>query len=94
MPTCPTAASVIPSANQHEHNIAPKVPFIDLKQPGIYVVVRRTATRAAEAIGDADFERVDTHVLRHRFARHLLVDDQVNPRVVVAVGGWESFVAI
>ncbi|MGB9934036.1 site-specific integrase [Haloarcula amylolytica] len=79
---------------QNEHNIAPKDPFIDLKQPGVRAVVRRTAARAAETTGDDDFEKVSTHDLRRRFAQRLLVDEQVNPRVVMAVGGWDSFAAI
>jgi integrase len=79
---------------QNEHNIAPKEPFIHLKQPGVRAVVRRTAFRAAETTGDEDFEKVSTHDLRRRFAQRLLVDEQVNPRVVMAVGGWDSFAAI
>lgn len=79
---------------QNEHNIAPKDAYIDLKQPGVRAVVRRTAKRSAEATGDDDFEKVSTHDLRRRFAQRLLVDEQVNPRVVMAVGGWDSFAAI
>jgi len=79
---------------QNEHNIAPKDPYIDLSQPGVRAVVRRTAARAAEATGDVDFEKVSTHDLRRRFAQRLLVDQQMNPRVVMAVGGWDSFAAI
>jgi len=79
---------------QNVHNIAPKDPYIDLSQPGVRAVVRRTAALAAEATGDGDFEKVSTHGLRRRFAQRLLVDQQMNPRVVMAVGGWESFAAI
>ena len=79
---------------QNEHNIAPKDPYIDLSQPGVRAVVRRTAARVAEATGDDDFEKVSTHDLRRRFAQRLLVDEQMNPRVVMAVGGWDSFAAI
>jgi len=79
---------------QNEHNIAPKDPYIDLSQPGVRAVVRRTADRAADATGDEDFRKVSTHDLRRRFAQRLLVDQQMNPRVVMAVGGWDSFAAI
>jgi len=79
---------------QNEHNIAPKDPYIDLSQPGVRAVVRRTAARAADATGDDDFRKVSTHDLRRRFAQRLLVDQQMNPRVVMAVGGWDSFAAI
>jgi len=57
-------------------------------------VVRRTAARVAEATGDDDFEKVSTHDLRRRFAQRLLVDQQMKPRVVMTVGGWDSFAAI
>jgi len=79
---------------QNEHNIAPKESFIDLTQPGVRAVVRRTADRAADTTGDTDFKKVSTHDLRRRFAQRLLVDEQMNPRVVMAVGGWDSFAAI
>ncbi|WP_277543756.1 site-specific integrase [Haloarcula laminariae] len=79
---------------QNEHNIAPRDPYIDLSQPGVRAVVRRTAARAAEVTGDDDFEKVSTHDLRRRFAQRLLIDQQMNPRVVMAVGGWDSFAAI
>ena len=79
---------------QNEHNIAPQDPFIDLEQPGIRAVVRRTADRAADQTDEADFRKVSTHDLRRRFAQRLLVDRQMNPRVVMAVGGWDSFAAI
>jgi integrase len=79
---------------QNEHNIPPADPYVDLKQPGVRAVVRRTAYRAAEQTGDDDFEKVSTHDLRRRFAQRLLVDEQMNPRVVMAVGGWDSFAAI
>jgi len=79
---------------QNAENIAPADPFIDLKQPGVRAVVRRTADRAADATGEEDFRKVSTHDLRRRFAQRLLVDENMNPRVVMAVGGWDSFAAI
>jgi integrase len=79
---------------QNAENIAPNDSFVDLSQPGVRAVVRRTAKRAAEATGEEDFRKVSTHDLRRRFAQRLLVDQQMNPRVVMAVGGWDSFAAI
>lgn len=79
---------------QNEHNIAPQDPFIELKQPGVRAAVKRTAERAAEQTGVEDFQKVSTHDLRRRFAQRLLVDEQMNPRVVMAIGGWDSFAAI
>jgi integrase len=68
--------------------------FIDLTERGVRAVVKRAAERAAEETGDSDFRHVSSHDLRRRFAQRLLVDKQVNPRVVMAVGGWDSFAAI
>jgi integrase len=69
-------------------------PFIDLTPRAVRQVVKRTAERAADETGDDDFRYVSSHDLRRRFAQRLLVDEQVNPRVVMAVGGWDSFQAI
>lgn len=69
-------------------------PLIDLSERGVRDVVKRTAERAAEETGDDDFRYVSSHDLRRRFAQRLLVDEQVNPRVVMQVGGWDSFAAI
>ena len=56
--------------------------------------MKRTAESAAEATGDEDFYHVSSHDLRRRFAQRLLVDREMNPRVVMQVGGWDSFQAI
>jgi len=79
---------------QNAAEIAPGEPLIDLTERGVRDVVKRTAERAAEETGDADFRYVSSHDLRRRFAQRLLVDRQMNPRVVMAVGGWDSFAAI
>lgn len=79
---------------QSSEGIADDEPLIDLKERGVRDVVKRTAARAAEGTGDGDFRHVSSHDLRRRFAQRLLVDEQVNPRVVMQVGGWDSFQAI
>lgn len=79
---------------QNVENIAPKEPFVDLSERGVRSVVKRTAKAAAENTGDQDFRRVSSHDLRRRYAQRLLVDQEMNPRVVMQVGGWDSFAAI
>jgi integrase len=69
-------------------------PFVQLTERGVRDVVKRTAERAAAETGDDDFRYVSSHDLRRRFAQRLLVDEQINPRVVMQVGGWDSFAAI
>jgi integrase len=68
--------------------------FIDLSERSVRNVVKRTAERATEQTGDDDFRYVSSHDLRRRYAQRLLVDEGVNPRVVMQVGGWSSFQAI
>lgn len=79
---------------RNTENVAPDEPLIDLSTRSVRDVVKRTAERAAEATGEPDFRYVSSHDLRRRFAQRLLVDEQMNPRVVMAVGGWDSFQAI
>ena len=79
---------------QNAENIAPRDSFIDLKQRGVRAAVKRTAERAAEETGVEQFRQMSSHDLRRRFAQRLLVDQEMNPRVVMAVGGWDSFAAI
>jgi integrase len=79
---------------QNNENIAPREPFVDLTERGVRAVVKRTAEAAAEETGDDDFRHVSSHDLRRRFAQRLLVDLNMNPRVVMQVGGWDSFAAI
>lgn len=68
--------------------------IIDLTERGIRNVVKRTAEYAADETGNEDFQYVSSHDLRRRFAQRLLVDENMNPRVVMQVGGWDSFTAI
>ena len=79
---------------QNEQNIAPRDPYIDLTQSGARAAVDRIAERAARETGVDDFRKVSTHDLRRRFAQRLLVDQRMNPRVVMAVSGWDRFAAI
>jgi integrase len=79
---------------QNAENIGRNEPLVDLTERGVRDVVKRTAERAAEETGDDDFQYVSSHDLRRRFAQRLLVDEHVNPRVVMQVGGWDSFQAI
>lgn len=69
-------------------------PLVDLSDRRVRAIVKECAHRAADATGDTDFRYVSSHDLRRRFAQRLLVDHSMNPRVVMAVGGWESFQAI
>jgi len=69
-------------------------PLVGIGKSAVRDVVKRTAIRAAEETGDDDYRHVSSHDLRRRFAQRLLVDESMNPRVVMQVGGWDSFQAI
>jgi integrase len=57
--------------------------------PGWWLSSSRSA--AADDTADEDLRHVSSHDLRRRFAQRLLVDENMNPRVVMQVGGWDSF---
>jgi len=75
-------------------NIGRNEPLVDLSERGVRDIVKRTANQVAEETDDNDFRYLSSHDLRRRFAQRLLVDRQMNPRVVMQVGGWDSFQAI
>ena len=75
-------------------NIAPKARIISLSTKGIRDAIKRTARRTAEETGNDNFRYVSAHDLRRRFAQRLLVDQRMNPRVVMEIGGWSSYSAI
>lgn len=79
---------------QQEHDIAPSEVYFDLTESGVRAAIKRIAERAAEETGNDDFRHVSSHDLRRRYAQRLLVDERRNPRVVMAIGGWDSFQAI
>lgn len=56
--------------------------------------VEDAAAEAAIATGDDDYNRISTHDLRRCWANHLLVEENVSPRIVMALGGWSSYDAI
>ena len=77
-----------------DNDLGDDEPYLDLGVSTVRQIVKRTAERAAERTGKEDFHDVSSHDLRRRFAQRLLVDEGMNPRVVMAVGGWSSFAAI
>lgn len=56
--------------------------------------VTRSAELAAEATGIEEFAHVTSHDLRAYFATNLLVRKNLNPHVVMEIGGWEDWKSI
>lgn len=68
--------------------------LIDKSKKTLQNWVDNAAERAAERTGDDDYRRVSSHDLRRCWAHHLLVEEGVSPRIVMALGGWSSYDAI
>lgn len=79
---------------QQANDLRPSDPYIDLSESGVRAAVKRIAERTADETGTDKYRHVSSHDLRRRYAQRLLVDENMNPRVVMAVGGWDSFKAI
>lgn len=56
--------------------------------------VKHAAEAAADETGDSDYQRVSSHDCRRCWANHLLVEENISPRIVMALGGWSSYDAI
>lgn len=61
---------------------------------GIQERVRAVREKAYNKTEDPDFKNVSSHDLRRFFAHYCLVEQGKNPRVVMDVGGWESWEAL
>ncbi|WP_122090184.1 bacterio-opsin activator domain-containing protein [Halalkalicoccus subterraneus] len=68
--------------------------IVDVTPRRVQMLVREVADRAADRTGDRSFEAVSAHDLRQYFARTLLRERNVSPRVVRAIGGWRSLEAL
>ena len=68
--------------------------IIDLSDRSVQRRVKKTAEIIADETGDSDWQKVSSHDLRRYYAQTLLVRERMNPRVVMAVGGWSSFEAL
>ena len=77
-----------------QHDIEDDDPLIDKGKRTVQYWVKQAAEGAVDEIGDEDYRHVSTHNLRRCWANHLLVDENVSPRIVMALGGWSSYDAI
>jgi len=77
-----------------EADVDESEPLVPRSKRTVQYWVTEAAERAAVETGDQDFRRVSTHDLRRCWANHLLVEENVSPRIVMALGGWSSYDAI
>jgi integrase len=78
-----------------QHNdLAPDDPLLDRSPRTLLYWVEQAAENAAAETGDDDYHRLSSHDLRRCWANHLLVEEGISPRIVMALGGWSSYDAI
>lgn len=90
----PRDVEVLLARYEQENGLDPEDPFIDVKKRQVQNWVGDAADAAADETGDDDYRKVSTHDLRRCWANHLLVEENVSPRIVMALGGWSSYDAI
>lgn len=69
-------------------------PLVDKARRTVQHWVEKAGEAATESTGDPDYRKASTHDLRRCWANHLLVEENVSPRIVMALGGWSSYDAI
>jgi PAS domain S-box-containing protein len=72
----------------------PDARLVDVTPRRVQMLVAEVADRAAAATGDDSLAGVASDDLRRYFARRLLVEEDVDPRAVRAVGGWDRLGAL
>lgn len=70
-------------------NVAADARLIPVTPRRVQMLVREIASRTADRAGDDRFQEVSSRTLRQYFARHLLVEERIDPRIVQTVGGWD-----
>lgn len=68
--------------------------LVDVSTRRVQMLVSEVADRAADRNDAAQLRAVSTRTLRAFFARQLLGDEGVDPRVVAAVGGWSRLASL
>ncbi|EJN61574.1 site-specific integrase [Halogranum rubrum] len=77
-----------------DNDVGPNDPIVQRSKRTLQNWVSNAAAAAADATGDNDYRRVSSHDLRRCWAHHLLVEEGISPRIVMALGGWNSYDAI
>lgn len=70
-------------------NVADDEQVISVTPRRVQMIVSDVADRAADRTGKETFRRVSSRTLRQYFARRLLADAELHPRIVQSIGGWD-----
>ncbi|USZ71258.1 site-specific integrase [Natronosalvus halobius] len=79
---------------KEENDLEHDEPLVQVSRRTLNNWVSYAGNDAANQYNDEDYHKVSTHDLRRQWAQHLLVEQRVNPRVVMSLGGWGSYSAI
>lgn len=90
----PRDVEVLLARFQKQNELPEDESYIDVGKRQVQNWVQNAAETAAEETGDDDYQKVSTHDLRRCWANHLLVEENISPRIVMALGGWNSYDAI
>ncbi len=90
----PTAVEREFARYANSNGVSDEDPIVDVSPRRVQMLVSEVGDEAAARTGVEDFRKVSAHDLRRYFARTLLRDREVDPRVVKAIGGWRSFDAL
>jgi PAS domain S-box-containing protein len=72
----------------------PEESLVDLSPRRVQMLVAEAAETAADRTGDDRLTDVSSADLRRYFARRLLDEKDIDPRVVQSVGGWDGLAAL
>jgi integrase len=76
-----------------ERDISPSKPFIGASVDSVRRWIREAREPLAESFDD-NWAEVSSHDLRRSWANYHLVEEEVNPRVMMDIGGWSSYAAL
>ena len=77
-----------------ERDIEQDEPYISVAKSTVRNWVSQCAKEIADETGEQRWEYVSTHDLRRSWATHYLVEEGVQVRVMMEIGGWSSYDAI
>lgn len=79
---------------QSERGIHEDEPYVDASVSTVRRWVREITDTIAEQSGESRWQYVSSHDLRRSWANYHLVEEGVNVRVMMEIGGWSSYDAI
>lgn len=74
-----------------QHDLGDEDPIFDVCKRTLQGYLKDVGKKAAEATGEEMWVNFSSHDLRAFFATNLLVRYDVNPQVVMEIGGWEDW---